>query len=372
MFFRKNDFENDAKKTLSKDSSLFDPMLPSTAHPQFGGLSSDGPHIKKSTKAEKVYYLSPHQFNEYYACEIFTALGLVVPKIRTVTGKQTKIASKSLDGFIPMSQIRSDVPRNYKILRQYELDFKNQTLSQVYDKSKQYRISGNLFATHIASLLVADADLQPKNNNLGVIKLGNRFFGASIDKDKSSFLGWNYQQLYKYVEEELMEDELFQACTLDQELVIIHKIQQSLAVGDKKSCTFDKIFLSERVKATDYLSEKCEEKLINFKKSAMSMLAHYQKKHGETYLELFLAREKIREKIVDAVLHAFDMDLHSFMKIKNIIVEDLRAPYYKIYFHDKNAISHDDLTNSILKEVIIEDIRKEFGFNPKHSLGLSK
>ena len=153
------------------------------------------------------------------------------------------IASKSLDGFIPMQLIRRNgrsgeklTPRHFDYLNaqqravynRYQLDITNQ---MIYDhvEHKAYRISGNLFGTDIAALLICDLDFQSDGANLGVIKVGNRFYAAAIDKDAVRFKGESYEVLAQKLSDRSTNDFLYKSRMDDQLIAVVYQNSASFS-----------------------------------------------------------------------------------------------------------------------------------------------
>lgn len=293
------------------------------------------------------------------------------------------IASKSIDGFIPIDLVRRFGrrgdrlgPRNFDYLRdnesskylkdRYELDIEKQI---VYDhvEKKNYRISGNLFGSDIAALLICDYDFQSDGQNFGIVKVGARFYAAAIDKEAAKFEGKSYQELAKILSDRFINDFLYKSRMDDQVIAVVYQIAQALTQDIRGQCDFDRIFSNPRVNATHQLFMSPDERCANVKKTAASIVEHYQHIYGETFLEKYSDRDTLRKQIAYQVMANIDCSdcTHNYEAIKHIIVEDLRGPYYRHLFSDqsKQLISNSDIDNSELLKVILTDVVEEYGLS---------
>lgn len=381
MFFsRKNDFKNKKSNNTSsllKDISLFS----KTTGPQYGG-SSLGAHLKTSSKKHSVYYLAKHNFLEYFACEVLLALGINTPKIRIIDLQQGEqnylMASQAIENYIPIHVLRPDVdnslPSELQILRDtYELNIENQLIINKFDGTI-YKISGNLFTLDLAALFLSDTDLQPKGNNIGLIKKGNRFYAITIDKDLTNFNGSNYYQLHGRLDDNILEDKLFKTQTSEQALFLIYAISVCLTLDTDGKCIFDKIFENSRVSNTRYLNEITATSCKNIKKSANSIINHYKNTLGETVLSQFAEREKVRSHLADNIIHQLELNgmLFDAAKVKNVLMEDLRAPYYTSFFHEPLISQSDVNENPPLIQRLFDDLTNELNFESGYIFDFNK
>lgn len=380
VFPRINDFKNkrsNTKNSLLKDISLFS----KTRGPQYGG-SSLGSHLKTSSKKQSVYYLAKHSLLEYFACEVLLAISINTPKIRIIAQPQGDqnylMASQAIENYIPIRVFRTDVgnslPTELQILRDtYELDIENQIIINKIDGTI-YKISGNLFTLDLAALFLSDTDLQPKENNIGLIKEGSRFYVVTIDKDCTAFKGSNYYQLHGRLDDDILEDKLFKAQTSEQSLFLINAIAECLTLDTDGKCNFDKIFENPRVSNTPYLNESSTTYCNNIKKSATSIINHYKKTLGDNILFQFVEREKIRVLLADNVIQQLELKGMPFdaAKIKNVLIEDLRAPYYAASFHEPLISMSDVNENPQLMQRLIDDLTNELNLKSGYSFDLNK
>lgn len=340
---RKPDWENNVYKNdegvslaknsndFKKDQSVHTVMGRSTNHGAYG------PHKRNG----KIHYLGPHGPEAYFAYEIMAQLGIRTPKARVVSRKSTltqashTLATRSIDGYITMGEVR-------KTGGAYALDIKNQVMQD--QKGHSYKISGNLFAADIVGILLGDTDFQSRTSNLGVKRVGNRFYAVAIDKEKASFSGKAFTELKSDPElSAITEDTLFQSRTLDQELYTVYKLSKAL---EGKNSPIDQIFLNSRVIQTPSLKTNNLVWLNKFKRSANSLIGYYKTKHGEDCLDRFVTREAIRLNIANIVIASLEINPKDKEALKEVIMEDLRGPYYE--------------NNENLVETVLSDIAKEF------------
>ena len=338
-------------KSLDKPHTLFTPADGIT----FGGSATKnitvklGSQSKKSSKTDTVkpYYVANHNRHEYFVLEYFQRFGIVTPKARFIDaehkGERGPIATKSIAGYIPMVAVRHDIPlegdalndKNLVALRErYKIDIESQLITDLKE-NKQYKISGNLFGTDVATTLVNDKDLGPDSYNLGLVRRGDRFYAAAIDKDVDCFAGLPYRTLEAHVST-VLEDELFQSKTREQTIAIVYEIYQAYLKGD-----FDKITTNERVKATKMIAGECEVLCENIKASALSLLAHFRKEYGRNFIQEYEEHEASRNAIADKVIEQLEPYLSESINQHDLrcdIIEDLRGPYYQKLF------ARDDIT----------------------------
>jgi hypothetical protein len=311
---------------------------------------------------------------------------LVTPKMyKEIISKKAHmppvIASKSIAEFIPIHLVRrfsrSGIKLGYRhfdylhgkskeLQERYELDIVKQVIHDHTEK-KTYRISGNLFGSDIAALLICDYDFQSDGSNFGIVKEGSRFYAVAIDKEAVRFEGKSYEMLAKKLSDRFIDDILYKSRMDEQIMAVVYQIAQALVLDNNKQCAFDKIFSNPRVQATHQLFISPDERCVNIKKTAFSIVAHYEKIYGDNFLEKYSEREKIRMQIANQVLENFDFRDNSrdFEMIKNNILEDLRGPYYAQLFSDqeKRLISKTDIDNKTLLMSILTDVSSEYDFS---------
>lgn len=367
-FSKLNDFKNtklNSKTSLLKDITLFS----KTTGPQYGG-SSLGPHLKVSSKKQSIYYLAKHSLHEYFACEVLLVLGINTPKIRIVDQLQDGylMASQAIEDYIPIHVLRPDVsnslPSELQVWRDtYELDINNQLIINKIDGSS-YKISGNLFTLDIAALFISDTDLQPKGNNIGFVKKDNRFYVVTIDKDRTAFKGSNYCQLFGRLDDDILDDKLFRAKTSEQLLFLLYQLSECLKLDTDGKCAFDKIFGNPRVENTSCLNKISTDYCRNIKKSANSIINHYKSTLGKNSLVQFAEREKIRGLLADKIIEQLESEGMRFdsAKVKNILMEDLRAPYYAPCFLGSTISIADVNENPELIQKLLNDLTQELNY----------
>lgn len=370
---RTNDYlRSRAEKQLTKEKSRF---VPDKKIQQIGGASSLGSHIKQGKNDKtKTYFLAPHPSSAYFAYEILNKIGFNTPKARPINHTDDLLATKSIEGYIPIFvYIHDRSPENTTSIRpleetiyfnptlrdlheNYNLDMNNQVIVDLKTGEK-YKISGNLFTADIGAKLLADKDFQPEECNVGLVKHGNRFYAYFIDKELTSFKGNKYEDNLKLVDERVDQSLIYKAATNDQKLFILNEIDEALSNND-----FKKIFINSRTISTDnmfakHLGTGLDKTADAFEFTAQSALTYYETKTEFKNKDRFQQREKIRNAIADDVIKDLSLNISSEDKIalKQIIAEDLRAPYYQELFLDKKLITEADLKNEPLKKAIIED-----------------
>lgn len=365
---RNNDYRDNKKNSLMIDSST---LVPTFKIKKEGDIFGRCSIYDLEKQKMNFYYVSTHNPIEYFALEVLSRIKINTPKGRIVqyidkySDLKFGMSVQEIADYIPMAIVRHDLPSlgiTIPPLRlKYKLDIKKQLIIDLEDSST-YRISGNTFAADIAALLIDDLDFQPDSNNFGLTKIGNRFYSYAIDKELARFNGDDYSTLLET--HTVYKNDLFSSRKQDQELAVLYEIAQSLESLDGQ-CDFERIFYNSSVEATSAFSKNlCGEWCKNLMSTATSMLKHYQKKYGKDYLAEFCAREKIRTSIADSVIKK----LEAPKDIKEIIIEDLRGPYYIDCFISKSGITESDLTNKKLFDAIISDIGKEFNIKTNEDL----
>ena len=346
----KNTMKNDDAVSLAKKDTYIKSREVKTVLGKSANHGAYGPHKKTSSKGvTKIDFLGPHGPEAYFAYEIMLRLKIRTPKARVVERKHQTLATRSIDGYITMDELRKGKVK-------LALDIDRQIIKDT-NSGEEYKISGNLFAADIFAVLLNDKDFQPQTGNLGVKRVGNRFYAVAIDKEQASFTGKNYEKLMDEPDlSNVIHDTLFQSRTEEQKLFIIDELSKALATDESKECDIDRIFLNPRVLATPQLSKTninvtwCD----HFKKSAHSLIEYYKKIYGDNFLEKFSEEETKREQIANAVIDALVLDdPQNQLELKRIIMEDLRAPYYK-------EIKADQLVTTI-----VDDISHEFSLKIK-------
>lgn len=396
------DFEKKSSKSLVKNYSVF--TSAKTEGQRFGCSEERdyGPHLKtKKNKSKKLYYLSLRQVTvplkqipeEYFALEILNYLGINTPKARITSNviaeaKEPRVeyitATEAILNFIPLSAFSPYYDESYQYAAGYEPDRKLWVAlreryhfdceNQIFlDKqtNQKCKINHNMFGAHILAALIGDFDFGFHNANCGFVRKGNRFYAVAIDKEAARFEGQTYEYLVNLTSG-AFTDPIFESSTQDQILAIINRLEIGLkrSVFVKRS-DFEKIFLNPRVLATEDLAVVCKTFFENFTITANSFIDHYKKVYGQDCLKEFTARENIRQQIAVKVIAELKLP-NEFLEI---IIEDLRAPYYQIYFKNKTQISKDDADNSELLKAIIADLRVELNLTiieePKKSVTIA-
>lgn len=180
--------------------------------------------------------------------------------------------------------------------------------------------------------------------------MGNRFYATAIDKCDIVFDGKSYKELFEDMTD-VLSSKLFQSRTLDQELAIVYKIycglQSNGGIGD-----FDRIFTNPRILASGITLSQCKLLCENLKKSAISLIQHYNEIYGSNCLSLFVKREQIRVCIAEKIIKQLFLP----PEFLSVIVEDLSAPYYRNIFANKKIISELDLNNLPLIDALVNDL----------------
>ncbi len=374
---RLNDYrkQQNADQPLTKEAKRFSAIKA----PCYGATNSLGPYQLESKKISplKIYYLAPHPLSEYFALEVLLELGLMTPKVRIVTAhpsfsplchdeKQPDyyIATKGLDDYIPMLAVRHDLPLKQHeddlspLRKQYQIDIAKQVIFDHATK-QSLKISGPLFASHLLASLINDRDFGANYLNLGLVRQGQRFFAAAIDKERAKFDGCSYAKAYK------PKSPLFTSSTKEQQLAVVVAIQQSLLADESGQCAFERVFYYSRVKATQALASKAAAYWDAFKLSAQSLVDFFQAQEGNN-LQTFAVREKLRSWIAAQVLQQLNLskDIPSHVAKQMIahIIEDLRGPYYQTYFFDikQGEISSADVDNGELISAISKAMVQEW------------
>lgn len=362
---RKNDFLRTDKQNQPLKIDRQQIIRPAHEVSITGGSATYGPYFvkRKPASKEKLYYISNHAVDdEYFALELLQYIGINTPKLRVTSGsfqdsayhsgihrRQSRgiAAVKSMDGYIPMFILLTgikgdaylDIPTQRIVLKDYP--------------QETFKISGQVFASFIAACLIDDSDFGFEDINFGMIRVGNRYYSAAIDKDCAQF---NDAYINRILFRTL---KIFKSVCLDQELFIISRLQQGLKNDASGICDFDRIFQNSRTQSTPEIAAHRLRKCVNLKARAQNIINLYLKKNPDCMHE-FHQREVIRQKIAAQVLDNFNVgDDQAREVIRNIILEDLRGPYYLEYFI-LDEISKKDMKNVSLLNVMTHDISKEF------------
>ncbi|MEO8401501.1 MAG: hypothetical protein ABI597_06845 [Gammaproteobacteria bacterium] len=390
----KNDYSTDKEESLEIDYSRFKSDSSSQEESEITGLKYKTTKTLDTFKSFFLFHRSEVQENiegdeelddntemqvilgeshapaEYFAMQVLIRLGIVAAKCRITTDKDgiPMIASRAFEPYLPMAGVRAEVaispeaqPHLHRIRCKYKFDIEKQLLRDLEEK-KDYKVSGNTFGTDVAALLLGDFDLQPDCENLGLIRYGNRFYCAAIDKEKAVFAGYDYKTLDKIVNSgnvPVAKDALYKFRLLDQELAVVNQIDSALVVTDSQ-CDFDRIFRNKRVLRTPLLAKVSEIYCTNLKTSAQSLLDHYKTKLGENYLTEFAVREKYRATIADQICRGLSLPSEAM----KVVIEDLRAPYYQEFFVNKKYITEADCKNEKLLDMLAQDFKAEFTLEP--------
>lgn len=381
---QKQEEKGPESKPLSKAGSLFKPVIIKQELP---GSITEGPFVKSSTKGVKVYYVSPHDPVEYFGLEILNLLGFNTPKARIHVSteaqcvnqsentdqsetiekkKQTiKMAVRNIEGgFIPIAvflekETGEGVYSKWKdVHARYQLDIAKQVIVE-RKTGKEFKISGNLFTSNIGANLLGDLDFQPEDANVGLIKVGDRFYAYYIDKELIQFDGKSYDDRQKNECYYVNTAEIYKYKKDEQIIFIVNEIKRALDNGD-----FDKIFDNVRIKETlssvasisDFDVASIAKMSKNFRETVESALKYFK----DIDLDRFTEREALRKKIAEKVLELANFNPEDQKQIKRNIIEDLRGPYYEDLFINKNNITEDDINNHDLIKHILEDQIKEF------------
>lgn len=384
---RKNDFTFGGNKSLIKDHTLFSPTNGlrvgildnwNTTHPDLG------PHrkVKNSPDKTSVYYFIRRGYNEmhieYFAFEILNYIGVNTPKCRFSTFKRSDyisydqvLASKAIPELMPMcvfddrrSLLSGYCSPNKETLKQllswnqrYKLDIQKQIIIDTVE-NRQCRISGHLFCTDIAALLVDDCDFQATGFNLGVTRVGNRFFTIAIDKARASYQGKTYQELASPPSQtyyNVVTEALYKFRMNEQALAFVYKVYLGLQIKNGL-CDFDRIFSFQRCVNSGMPVEQSQVWCQNLKRTASSFVEHYKNIYGADCFEAFAEREKLR----DMFARQMQKELFFDDDYLPILVEDLRAPYYQSLYANQISFSQSDLNNRNLIEAVKADLVIEF------------
>lgn len=370
---RNVDFNKQSEKTLAKPGNKFSPC----AGNKDGGSNSLGPYHYRNVKKHKfsMYYIGKHWPEiEYFCMEILQLLGINTPKARSIDGalKSSKYAqyvpgesycaTRAIEGYLPnfyLLRNYTDFPKTDPRQR-YHLNIKTQLIHDDVT-GDDLKISGNYFAAYIGAILIQDTDFQEKSKNFGVILIGKRFYSMAIDKDLGKF---SHNKTYSLM---WHKSDFFDSAEKDQQLAVLYRIKQALEITSNNECDFDRIFNHPRVLNTTSLLKDREASRDNLKYRAQSMVDHVTRKDANAFKD-FERRERFRNRIAKYVLCRLDTShMTDTTQLKEIIAEDLRAPYYKHLFENKESISLDDCSNANLIDAIKDNLIKEFGLSDKHS-----
>lgn len=367
-------------KPLEKDPNLFTKSTEEETYGGFGGAL--GLHNKATKSSDsKGYYLARHRDIEYLVMEVLCQLGLNTPKTRFLSkatdfkSSWKTVATLGLSGYIPMTALldlfyyRDKKPPKelQEINKLYRLNPQNQTIIDL-KTGKEYKISGNLFASNIAGLFVQDNDFQAEGLNLGVVKQGNRFFAVLIDKDMCTIDGAPIERILRTITQDIIRSDIFNHTLTDQKLAIIDEISKIIEKKEE-SPILEQIFLSARVLNSN----------LSYDYNALTQMAHDLKETGASIVSYFTKddpavlagyrrREEIRASIADEVIEKLMLATKKPEKIdkealKAIIIEDLRAPYYQtLYKQDrlgKADVGNNNLINAIMNDQVQELIALE-------------
>lgn len=362
---RKNDFCHTDKQHQPLKIDREQIIRPAHEVTITGGSATYGPYFvkRKPASKEKLYYISNHSVDdEYFALEILQYIGINTPKLRVTSGSfddshhkpgisrtrsQGIAAVKSMDGYIPMFDLVMGIHGDV------HLDIATQRIIHNKNPHETYKISGQVFTAYIAACLIDDSDFGFEEFNFGMMRVGNRYYSAAIDKDCAQFNDAVINRIrYRTLK-------IFKSVCLDQELFIISRLQQGLTPDKNGICDFDRIFQNSRVIATPEVAANQLRKSVNLKMRAENIINLYLHDHPGC-IQKFSRREAIRQQIADRILEDFNISGdHERDAMMDIIIEDLRGPYYTEYFQ-LSELSQKDVKNEKLLAAIRQDISKEF------------
>lgn len=372
-----------SSKSLRKEESIYNADKDGE---RFGGEGGAlGAYRKLSKSGDKQAYLSTHAKLEYFIMEILCQIGLNTPKTRFT--KHTRsfggnirelnaLAQNSVEGYIPIAAFfnlefygkKEISPKLIEIRNRFTIDFQKQVIIDLQNQ-KEYKISGNLFAANIGGIFIQDTDFQLEGGNVGLVQRGNRFFAFLIDKDQAHINGKTAEKFSEMpnVKRQLFENRITGGALDEQRLFILNGIDKAIRKDKKGNLPLKNIFLNQRIDNSGILDrnttpkqreDQVKEQIKNLQKTGESILLYYTDNNLKK-LKSFRKREKIREKIADAVIQKLLKISPNIQyekeALKEIILEDLRAPYYRHFFKNNDNISTLDQENPALVNAIVTD-----------------
>lgn len=243
-----------------------------------GSHGSEGVYNKTSSKHGRVakpYYRAKREnFNEYFAYEILNAIGLSTPKARFIENPETDdvdIIASAIPHFVPLAAYVA----RWHGTRLMRLTSKVMAVQDQYSFSpyseivrddvhqRMYKLSGNLYASHIGAYLLQDSDLIANGTNLGLAKEGDHFQAYFIDKEFALFTAKHtYDELAKIKirQAEFIGDDSFKEHTL----YVVSNLKKLIETtgSDQNSMLYD-IFYNNRTASLYeyYLQEISNRKL---------------------------------------------------------------------------------------------------------------
>jgi hypothetical protein len=370
------------KKPISKNAERF---IKSDA-PRFGGIMSFGPHVKKSEKEResKIYYVGPHNLNEYFPTELLNFIGLTVPKFRIMDDDShatQSSASQQIEGYIPMKVFFSEPdsfqePSLKEMASKYEFDFQNQIIKD-RTSGEIYRLGGNFFGADLGAELIQDRDFQPDGFNFGLILKGNKFYAIAIDKDlwTPSFRS-SYEDIKKNVDHRIAQSPIFKVKTEDQVLALVENFSKLITPINGSLAPIHYIFFNSRVQSEvqkgTFSNEKLYVAMNNIINNAEIIINHYLEQYGVDALARFIERESIRSQLVDKAIEMMDTVPSEEIKaqIKADLMEDLRGVYYHNLLADQSEfhISAIDLNSNQLIQALSRDANTYHARSEPHRL----
>lgn len=177
-----------------------------------------------------------------------------------------------------------------------------------------------------------------------------KFTGAEYS-DISKPENNEYSQL---VDKRIFDNELFKNARKDQKLYIISQLKYAIDSDDIR-----KIFFSNRVMKTgNFDPDEVEKDFENFMKTAQSAIVFYG-----TEIDEFRQREAVRKELAEEIIKIIKPfgdynDLEDHNDLINIIMEDLRAPYYENLFNTYLNSKTEADKNELIKTICADQIRE--------------
>lgn len=206
-----------------------------------------------------------------------------------------------------------------------------------------------------------------KPPDYGLVRRGNRYYCAAIDKANASFTGGNYKEPVEILEP-ITDDALYTSAAIDQNFAFIQQIQAAAKPGADSLSDFDRIFFNPRVLKTLILANVCKEYCEKFRTSVAHALKYLlEGDFNPEFQKDYAVREKYRAQFAGIILEKLEpLPQHiNPADIKKLIIEDLRGTCYENLFKEYGLLSPKDFENEELINAVIHDFPQEFEIMPK-------
>lgn len=273
---------------------------------------------------------------EYFAYQLFTALGLPAPRATLVSIEKAKETRTYID---------SEVIADFTSFQERHLDKRTQT---AIIQQSTYRLDPSIYIAFLGELIIQDKDQSPCQYLIA--ERHKRLYRLSLDKEMAStnLLPEDENHLWTVIEKFRQQYFSHFESALEQELAFVYRLQSIL--GNLN--ILHRIFYNSRVNSTPELI--CyglrDDLYAAWLKNAERIVIAYQKRYSAQF-ENFALRESIRKQVASKIAAQVSLDEMTALEFENGLVDDLRS---KLYFDDPSSIDESLLSNeSLLQKILL-------------------